>query len=90
MQQRSRRRKKHPSCPVSLSLYEQGKSLHEIAVELGISDEQASCKLMRATERYTYDLHEQMHYHKTMLTELHEQHQLLVPTLIRMHQTPPT
>ncbi len=90
MHQRSRRRKKRPSRPVSLSLYEQGKTLHEIASELGISDEQAGRKLMRETERYTYDLLEQIHYHKTMLAQLQEQYQLLVPTLIRMHQTPPT
>ncbi len=89
MQQRTPQRKKLPARPVSLSLYEQGKSLREISVELGTSDKQAGRKLVNETERYACDLLDQIRCHQTILTELREQYRLLAHTLIRINKTPP-
>lgn len=89
MQQCTRQRKKLPVRPVSLALYEQGKSLREIALELGTSDKQAGRKLMSETGRYVCDMLEQIRYHKTMLAELEEQYRQLVHSLIRLHQDIP-
>jgi hypothetical protein len=89
MQQRAPQRKQLPARSVSLSLYEQGKSLPEIAVELGTSDKQAGRKLVNDTEKYACDLLEQIACHQTILAELREQYRLLARTLIRMKQDPP-
>jgi hypothetical protein len=89
MQHDCRRRKKLPPRPVSLTLYEQGKTIHEIALELGISDKQARRKLRNETERYFSDVLDHMHYHKTMLAEMNEHFRQLGQTLVRMKETPP-